>query len=154
MPIQRLREVRAVGNAYASSVPDTVHVISTERDWMRGDIIVAEFDSVAANDTTTRPQPRRIVATGNATSYHQLAADTRVRTLPNINYVRGKAITVLLANREVTRVEVFEQASGVYVEPFAAGAPPTPAASVTPPANGRRNPAPATVPPKPIRRDQ
>jgi lipopolysaccharide export system protein LptA len=154
MPGQRIREVRAVRNAYANSVPDTLHVISTERDWMRGDVIVAEFDSVATNDTTTKPQPRRIVATGNATSYHQMAADTRIRTLPNINYVKGKAITVLFANREVTRVEVFEQASGVYIEPLPAGAPVTPAAPVTSPPAGRASPAAGTLPPERTRRIQ
>lgn len=154
MPGQRLREVRAVRNAYASSIPDTIHVISRERDWMSGDTIIAEFDSVAQNDTTTKPQPRRIVATGNATSYHQLAADARVRSIPNINYVKGKAITVLFANREVSRVEVFEQASGVYIEPLPAGAPATPASGVTSPLAGRQPPQPATVPPERIRRIQ
>lgn len=154
MPDQRLREVRAVGHAYANSVADTIHVISTERDWMRGDVIVAEFDTVAANDTTTKPQPRRIVATGNATSYHQMAADTRVRSIPNINYVKGKAITVLLVNREVRQVEVFEQATGVYIEPVPAAEPPTPTAPLTSPTAGRTSPAPVVVPPPPNRRIQ
>ena len=154
MPGQRLREVRAVRNAYASSIPDTAHVVSTERDWMRGDTIIAEFDSVAQNDTTSKPQPRRIVATGNATSYHQVAGNTRIRTLPNINYVKGKAITVLFANREVARVEVFEQASGVYIEPSLAGAPATPAAGTTNPVAGRATPPPATAPAERIRRIQ
>ncbi|HYN81169.1 MAG TPA: hypothetical protein VES88_06675 [Gemmatimonadaceae bacterium] len=151
MPGQRVREVRAVRNAYASSHPDTVHVVSTERDWMRGDTIIAQFDSLAANDTTTRPQPRRIVATGNATSFHQLAADTRVRTLPNINYVKGKVITVLFANREVTRVEVFEQASGVYIEPLPSAVPVTPAAGSASPGAGRATPPASSVTPGRIR---
>jgi hypothetical protein len=126
MPGQRVREVRAVRNAYANSVPDTAHVISTERDWMKGDIIVAEFDSVAVSDTASKPQPKRIVATGNASSYYQLAADTRVKSAPNINYVKGKAITVLFENREVRTVDVIDQASGVYIEPTRAEAAPTP----------------------------
>jgi len=148
MPGQRVREVRALRNAYASSSPDTVHVVSTERDWMRGDTIIAQFDSLAANDTTTRPQPRRIVATGNATSFHQLAADNRVRTLPNINYVKGKIITVLFANREVTQVEVFEQAYGVYIEPLRTGVPATPAADTASPIAGRATPPATSVPPE------
>lgn len=154
MPGQRLRQVRAVRNAYANSIPDTVHVVSTERDWIRGDTIIAEFDSLAQNDTTSKPQPRRIIATGNAISYHQLAANSRVRTLPNINYVKGKAITVLFANREVTRVEVFEQASGVYIEPATTGTPATPAAGITPPVVGRATPPPGTAPTERIRRIQ
>ena len=151
MPGQRMREVRAIGNAYASSNPDTIHVISSDRDWMRGDTIIAQFDSVARNDTTTKPQPRRIVASGNATSFHQLAADARVRSLPNINYVKGKIITVLLANKEVTHVEVFEQASGVYIEPLPARRPVTPATDATAPVAGITPPA-TRVPPDRIRR--
>jgi lipopolysaccharide export system protein LptA len=132
MPAQRLREVRAVRNAYANSVPDTAHVISTERDWMKGDVIVAEFDSVAVSDTASKPQPKRIVATGNASSYYQLAADTRIKSAPNINYVKGKAITVQFENREVRTVDVFEQASGVYIEPTRADAttPPPPVRTI------------------------
>src|SRR5206468_9548164 len=66
MPGQRMREVRALRKAYANSVPDTAHVISSERDWMRGDTIIAQFDTVAISDTTTKPVPRRIIAIGNA----------------------------------------------------------------------------------------
>lgn len=117
MPGQRLREVRAVRHAYANSAPDTAHIISNERDWMRGDVIVAEFDSVAISDTASKPQPKRIVATGNASSYYQVAANNTTKTVPNINYVKGKAITVLFENREVRTVDVIEQATGVYIEP-------------------------------------
>ena len=126
MPGQRLREVRAVRNAYANSVPDTAHVISAERDWIRGDVIVAEFDSVAISDTASKPVPKRLVATGNATSYYQLAADTHTKTIPNINYVKGKAITIQFEDRAVRTVDVFEQASGVYVEPSTGGPSTTP----------------------------
>jgi lipopolysaccharide export system protein LptA len=147
MPAQRLREVRAVGKAYANSVPDTAHIISTDRDWMRGDVIIAEFDTVAIADTTTKPQPRRIVSTGNAISYYQVAADNRTKTLPNINYVKGKAITVQFVNREVQTVDVVEQATGVYIEP--AKADTTKAATSTAP---RTTPRPAPPLPRPIRR--
>jgi lipopolysaccharide export system protein LptA len=153
MPGQRMREVRAIGNAYASSNPDTIHVISTDRDWMRGDTIIAQFDSVSQNDTTAKPEPRRIVATGNATSFHQLAADVRVRSLPNINYVKGKVITVLLVNKEVTQVEVFEQAAGVYIEPLSSPRPVTPAAGVNAPVSGATPPT-ASAPPGRIGRIQ
>ncbi len=145
MPGQRLREVRAVRHAYANSAPDTAHIISSERDWIRGDVIVAEFDSVAISDTASKPVPRRIVATGNASSYYQLAANNTTRTIPNINYVKGKAITVLFEDREVRTVDVVEQASGVYIEP---GAP------ATTPTTTRTTPPRTTAPlPRPIRRN-
>ncbi|HUQ18413.1 MAG TPA: hypothetical protein VM099_02265 [Gemmatimonadaceae bacterium] len=143
MPGQRLREVRAVRHAYANSAPDTARIISSERDWMRGDVIVAEFDSVAVSDTASKPQPKRIVATGNASSYYQVAANNSVRTIPNINYVKGKAITVLFENREVRTVDVVEQATGIYVEP-----------ANSDPATTPKTQSPSTRPPvRPIRRD-
>ena len=45
MPGQRVREVRALRKAYAESNPDS-GVVSTQRDWMRGDTIVARFDTL------------------------------------------------------------------------------------------------------------
>ncbi len=153
MPGQRLREVRAVRSAYANSVPDTAHFTSDERDWMRGDTIVAEFDSIPLADTTSRPQPRRIVANGSASSFYQLAGSGSSRSLPNINYVKGRTITVLFANREVSTVDVVEQASGVYIEPNPAGVITVPA-NGTPSANrlDRARRAPVAPPPSPTKR--
>jgi len=119
MPAQRLREVRAVGKAYANSAPDTAHIISKERDWMRGDSVIAEFDSAATGDTTSRPQAKRIVATGNASSFYQMAGSGNDKSLPNINYVRGRVITVSFADKAVSKVDVIDKASGVYLEPVA-----------------------------------
>lgn len=149
MPGQRLREVRAIGKAHANSIPDTTRIVSAERDWMSGDSVFAEFDSIAPGDTTSRPQAKRIVATGDASSFYQLAPNNGVKGPPNINYVRGRIITVLFANKVVDNVDVVDQATGVYLEPSAAGPNPartgpqarpgtTPA--VPPPAAPRRNP--------------
>jgi len=150
MPGQRLREVRAVRKAYANSVPDTAHFVSSERDWMRGELIVAEFDSIPAKDTTSKPRPKRIIATGDASSYYQLAGSNRASNLPNVNYVKGKVITVMFEDREVSTVEVLEQASGVYVEPAAPGAPAaTGAGGAT---SGKRPAAPPSAPKLPIGR--
>ncbi len=124
MPGQRLREVRAIGDAYANSDPDTTRFISSERDWMRGEVVIAEFDSIPAADTTTRPKPKRIVATGSASSFYQLAGSGPTRTLPNINYVRGSEITILFEDRIVSSVDVVGQASGVYLEPSPEAAAP------------------------------
>jgi hypothetical protein len=80
MPGQRLREVRAIGNAYANSVPDSTRIISTERDWMRGDTIIAEFDSIAPGETNRRQRkgelllPARRQRSGQDGSQHQLCS--------------------------------------------------------------------------------
>ena len=150
MPGQRLREVRAIGNAFANSVPDTMRIVSTERDWMRGDTIVAEFDSIAAGDTTSRPQAKRIVANGTASSFYQLAGSGPGKVVPNINYVRGRIITVYFEKRTVDKVDVIDRASGVYLEPSSAGPKTTNAAGTAarppatttpaPPITRRRNP--------------
>jgi hypothetical protein len=139
MPAQRLREVRAIGQAYANSVPDTTRIVSTERDWMRGDVVIAEFDSIPPTDTTSRPQAKRIVATGNASSFYQLASSGTGRVVPNLNYVRGRVITVTFANKTVDRVNVTDQASGVYLEPSAtADATPRRGTAPPPPPSGPR----------------
>jgi lipopolysaccharide export system protein LptA len=147
MPAQRIREVHAVGRAYANSVPDTARFISTERDWMRGDRIVAEFDTLARGDTTSKPQAKRIVSTGNASSYYQLAGSGATRAAPNLNYVRGRVITILFANKAVDKVDVVDQASGVYLEPSTGEATATPAAPPAAPAGRRNPPAPIVTAP-------
>ncbi|MEJ7758966.1 MAG: hypothetical protein WKF55_05170 [Gemmatimonadaceae bacterium] len=171
MPSQRLREVRATGDAYANSNTDTIRLATRERDWIRGDTIVAEFDSIPAADTARRPQAKRIVSTGNARSFYQIAGNTPGIRQPNINYVRGRVITILFADKAVNVVSVLDQASGLYLEPTIGnvrGAQPDgplPARDVQTPAPGRGTqtpapgrgsqtpaPAPTRTPATPIRR--
>lgn len=145
MPNQRLREVHAIGKAYANSIPDTTRIISSERDWMRGETVIAEFDSIPAADTTSRPKPRVIVATGDASSFYQLAGSGNARGAPNLNYVRGRVITVTFAEGTVARVDVTDQASGVYLEPSTGAA-----TAATPAGPGvRARPGAAATPPPP-----
>lgn len=63
MPDQRLREVRAYRQALANTIPDTAKVRSGEKDWLRGDTILAFFDSTEiarpAPDSVPRVQPPR-----------------------------------------------------------------------------------------------
>jgi hypothetical protein len=121
MPNQRIREFFAVGNAYAESDPDTNKIVSDERDWLRGDTIHAVFDSLPPTDTTSRPDVRRLVSSGNASSYFQVPpSDTALKGTPAINYVRGRLIEVEFANKEAEIVRVVDQATGVYVEPTSA----------------------------------
>ena len=143
MPQQRIREVRAVRSAYAESTPDS-GIVSTERDWMRGDTIIAHFDSLAPGDTTTKPKIRQIVADGHAQSFYQLKSSNGPANKPSINYVTGRIIDILFEERKVATVTVTDQASGVMVEPVTAAVA-KPAAAT--------NPGKPTTPPKPpIRR--
>ena len=123
MPDQRIRELHAVGSAYAESDPDSLKVATGERDWLRGDTIVAMFDSVAPRpatpgDTTT-PQPaiRELIALGAASSFYQIPNEKSGKEKPGLNYVRGEAIRVDFSESEVQTVTVRNQAAGLYLEP-------------------------------------
>jgi hypothetical protein len=130
MPGQRVREVRALRNAYAESNPDS-GVVSTQRDWMRGDTIIARFDTLIGKDTANRPRIREIVAEGNAKSFYQMKNSKGPQTQPTINYVRGRIIDILFEDRKVRTVTVTEKATGVLIEPVAEAAPTKP--GTTPP---------------------
>lgn len=155
MPGQRLREIHAVRGAAAAGRPDTTRFRADTVDWMRGDTIVALFDTVPAADTpravmnratgrdtvpreplprsgadTARTRLRELHAVGNARSYYHLApADSAMRR-PAINYVTGREIVVVFEDQQVSRVTVVEQASGVYLEPTNAPTTPRPNAPV------------------------
>jgi hypothetical protein len=140
MPGQRVREVRALRNAYAESNPDS-GVVSTQRDWMSGDTIVAHFDSLAGPDTSSKARIREIVAEGNARSYYQMKNSRGPATQPSVNYVRGRIIDLRFEDRKVATVTVTDQATGVLIEPGAAST--TPKAGATP---APVKPAPAAKP--------
>jgi hypothetical protein len=156
MPGQVLREVRAMRKAYANSIPDTARIASKERDWMRGDAIIAQFDPVASANGETKPRPRQIVATGNASSFYQLATTAGTRVQPAINYVRGKIITVSFTAGEVNTVDVVEQASGVYLEPGGPAAEAEGRSTLpgqAPPKTGGKADIKTQSPPQPIKRN-
>ncbi|MGK2933852.1 MAG: hypothetical protein ACSLFE_01230 [Gemmatimonadaceae bacterium] len=142
-PNQRLREMHAVGDAFANSIPDTATVTSNERDWISGDTLVARFDSAAAGDTS-RALPRELVATGNARSFYQFGNPQGVLDRPTMNYVRGRVIAIAFADGEVTTVTVTDQASGVYLEAESLTAVPP----ASPPATTQPSPA-RPAPPQP-----
>jgi hypothetical protein len=142
MPGQRVREVRALRNAYAESNPDS-GVVSEQRDWMRGDTIIARFDTLVGADTTSRPRIREIVAEGNARSFYQMKNSKGPQTEPTINYVRGRIIDILFEDRRVSTVTVTDKATGVLIEP-AEAATTTPGAPTTTPGA-----APAPARPRP-----
>ena len=138
MPNQRIRELHAVGKAFAESDPDTIRVKTVDRDWIRGDTLIALFDSIAPGDTA-QPPIRDLFASGNASAYYQIPADSGDRAKPGINYVTGRVIRLTFKEREVETVTVTDQATGVYLAPLAADSaarrPPTsrPPATTAPP---------------------
>lgn len=156
MPDQQLRELRAFGEAVATTIPDTAIVRSGEKDWLKGDTIYAFFDSTArvagaarptpplrntgtpapaagrrqgdsaavtiapvaaADSTTARPQLREMQSIGHASARYQVAAQGGTPARPAINYSRGERITVSLDATGVSRVQIDENAVGVYLEP-------------------------------------
>lgn len=125
MPGQRLERLHAIGKAIAWSRVDTAKIATDERDWIAGDTVIAVFetrpDSTTGEDQT---QMKEVVATGTARSFYQVAASTGERGPPNLSYSRGRMITVLFASGEMSTVQVIDQASGLYLEPAAATAPP------------------------------
>ena len=148
MPGQRVRDVFAVRDAFAQSTPDSTRIRSTEKDWLRGDTIIARFDTAPARkDTTRRPRIRDLVAHGNARSYYQVASREGRNGPPAINYVRGRIIAVTFEDQEVDQVTITDQATGVYLEPPHAGGDTTLNArrdtvgtARRPPASNRRTP--------------
>jgi lipopolysaccharide export system protein LptA len=156
MPGQRIREVRAVGEALAASEPDSIRIVSDERDWLRGDTIIARFDSIPASDTTSKPRIRELVARVRASSFYQIPPDDSTSRCPNINYARGHEIRVAFDSQTVRRVTVSDSlnSDGIYLE-CAVETPATGAAPATPatPRPGSRppgSPPPAAVPPSAV----
>jgi hypothetical protein len=148
IPDQRVREVRALRKAYAESNPDS-GVVSTQRDWMSGDTIIARFDSIPPTDTSSKPRIRQIIALGHARSFYQMKNSKGPASEPTVNYVRGRVIQIDFEDRRVATVTVVDQATGVMIEPATQpvsakpGTPPT-----TPPTTTSPN-AKAATPVKP-----
>jgi hypothetical protein len=134
-PGQQLREVRGFGKAWLGG---TVYEPTKERDWMRGDTIVARF---ASRDSagTRRAMLSRIDARLGAQSYH-IEPNRRLPARPSINYARGDAITVTMKDGPaggggVDQVIVRGKVDGVQLE--AADDPPAPEDSVPVPGGAR-----------------
>ena len=146
MPGQKIRELRAVGKAFAESDPDTVKIKSVERDWIRGDTLIALFDSLAPADTS-QPDVRELFASGQASAYYQVEGDSANRSKPGINYVTGRIIRLVFKEKEVETVTVTDQVSGVYLAPLPADS----AARRQPPPGARPPDTTTRRPPRPPR---
>ncbi len=132
MPNQRAREVRSYRKAFAEGKPDTTKfkIDKSDRDttdWMRGDTILAHFDTLPPKpprDTARGPAIRQLVALGDASSLYHLPSQDSCTHRPAISYVRGRVITVDFDNQQVALVTVDGLptkggAGGLYLEPAA-----------------------------------
>jgi lipopolysaccharide export system protein LptA len=132
-PGQRLKEVRGFGRAWLGG---TVYQPTKDRDWMRGDTVIARF---ASRDSagTQRAVLSQIQARKAAQSYH-LEPNERDSTLPSVNYARGDVITVTMRNGPATagsgvdRVDIRGKVDGIQLE----AAPPSAAPSDSTPGGG------------------
>lgn len=140
MPGQKLRELHALGRAVAYTTIDSLRIESTDRDWIRGDTIVALFDSLAADDTAST-RMKQVTATGAARAFYQLAPSSGVKGPPNISYNTGKVIVVSFEAGEVSKVDVKEGARGLFLEPIAAPTDSSRAAAAKPAATPAAKPA-------------
>jgi hypothetical protein len=114
-PGQRLREVRGFRTAWLGGAVDT---LNKDRDWMRGDTIVAQFASTDSAGKS-RAVLSRIEARKLAQSYH-LDPNSKSPRRPSINYSRGDVIVVTMRAPGVggvDRVDVRGKVDGVQLEP-------------------------------------
>jgi len=120
-PAQQLKEVRGFGSAWLGGTIDSA---SKQRDWMRGDTVVASFVQLDSAGTT-RAALNRIVARKGAQSYH-VDPNLKHPDRPSINYARGDVIVMTMSQtprRGVARVDIRGQVDGVQLEASEAPAP-------------------------------
>ena len=116
MPGQRVREVRALHKAFAEGRPDsTIHADTT--NWIRGDTIVAYFDTLPPVDTSKGPEIRKLISTLNAQAFYNLAPSDTTLHRPAINYVKGRRITINFDEQKVANIAVDDKVAGIYIEP-------------------------------------
>jgi hypothetical protein len=151
MPGQVMRSLHAIGAAFAESAPDSTRFRTTARDWLRGDTVVALFDSVAQGDSTRSARLRSITAVSlrtDARAYYHVPASDSATTLPAITYVTGRRIALTFTDRRLALVQVRDSVSGVHLEPIANPRKPpgggTPGRQSLPPTLPGRQPLPAT----------
>jgi len=113
-PGQLLREVRGFGQAWLGATVDSA---TKERDWMRGDTVIARFASVDSSGKK-RAVLSRIEARSAAQSYH-LDRNAKAPERPSINYARGEVITIVMkdpAAGGVERVDIRGKVDGIQLE--------------------------------------
>jgi hypothetical protein len=117
-PAQLLKEVRGFGKAWLGGTTDSV---TKDRDWMRGDTVIASFTPTDSAGRK-RAQLSRIEARVGAQSYH-LERNAKMPSRPSINYARGDVITVTMrapgkttGAKGVDRVDIRGKVDGIQLE--------------------------------------
>ncbi|HEX8725978.1 MAG TPA: hypothetical protein VF737_11385 [Gemmatimonadaceae bacterium] len=117
MPGQRAREIHAIGRAYAETKPDSVKFHTTEMDWMRGDTILAKFDTVPPADTTQAPKIKQLTAIDSASAFYNMAPRDSTLCVPAMNYSKGSRIVVTFGAKGAEQVDVVGKTVGIFAEP-------------------------------------
>lgn len=108
-PDQILEEVRAFGNARATTEADSVR----QADWIEGDTVVAQFGEQVSGGRGLQ----RLEATGNARALYHIYASQDAEERAAINYSRGRRIVAFFRGETLDRVNVLEEADGLFLEP-------------------------------------
>jgi hypothetical protein len=144
-PGQLLQEVRGYRKAWLGGTVDSV---TKERDWMKGDTVIAHF-TPSDSAGKKRAVLSRIEARAAAQSYH-LDANGKAPRRPSINYARGDAIVVTMKNTPnggVDRVDIHGKVDGIQLEATADSGVTIPADSAPPSRKARPDStAPARAP--------
>jgi hypothetical protein len=121
MPKSKLQLVRAIRKAFAQGKVDTTKYRLADKSdttvWLRGDTIVAHFDTIPQTDTSKTPPIKLLVADGHASSvYHMPPSDTGAHS-PAIGYMSARTINVNFNLQKVATVTGVDSVTGVYIEP-------------------------------------
>jgi hypothetical protein len=145
-PGQLLQEVRGYRKAWLGGTVDSV---TKERDWMKGDTVIAHF-TPSDSAGKKRAVLSRIEARAAAQSYH-LDANGKAPRRPSINYARGDAIVVTMKNTPnggVDRVDIHGKVDGIQLEATADSGVTIPADSVPPSRKARADSTPPARAPR------
>jgi hypothetical protein len=117
MPQQRVREVRLLRKAFAEGRADSTNFHADTTNWIRGDTILAYFDTLPSADTTKGPEIKKLVSKDSAEAYYNLAPSDTSMHRPAINYVKGHEITINFDSQKVANIAVEGRVAGIYIEP-------------------------------------
>ncbi|MGN6391447.1 MAG: hypothetical protein ACTHM9_04235 [Gemmatimonadales bacterium] len=150
-PGQLLKQVRGYRKAWLGGTIDSV---AQDRDWMRGDTVIASF---TASDSAgqRRAVLSRIEARVGAQSYH-LDHNAKAPRRPSINYARGDVIVVTMKNTPgggADRVDIRGKVDGIQLEAAAdSTAPPADSSGAAPAPKSRATPTRGTPRPSGVTR--